>query len=99
MSENACPIAVYRSCSICHKGTNLTGFVSRESTNVITELFHPGRHAWEDQQFALSKFCDLSRRRQPLTELLIRVLSINSEAIRWRCDPRKESDLTGRVSI
>src|SRR5829696_2494356 len=29
-----------------HKGTNLTGF--DPETNVITELFHPRRHAWED---------------------------------------------------
>ena len=29
-----------------HKGTNLTGF--DPETNVITELFHPRRQAWED---------------------------------------------------
>ena len=44
-----------------HKGTNLTGI--DPETNVITELFHPRRHAWEDHFHGTT----------------IRVLGINSE--------------------
>lgn len=43
-----CHLHLALACIDCnlHKGTNLTGF--DPETNVITELFHPRRHAWED---------------------------------------------------
>jgi len=46
MSEN---LALARPCLYrlqSSQATNLTGF--DPETNVITELFHPRRHAWED---------------------------------------------------
>ena len=57
-----------------HKGTNLTGF--DPETNVITELFHPRRHSWEDH-FHWQGLYLVGKTATGRTT--IRVLSINSE--------------------
>ena len=57
-----------------HKGTNLTGF--DPETNVITELFHPRRHVWEDH-FHWQGLYLVGKTATGRTT--IRVLSINSE--------------------
>jgi len=57
-----------------HKGTNLTGF--DPETNLLTELFHPRRHAWEDHFYWQGLYLVGKTATGRTT---IRVLSINSE--------------------
>jgi len=57
-----------------HKGTNLTGI--DPDTNVVTELFHPRRHNWNDH-FECQRLTIIGK--TSIGRTTVRVLNMNSE--------------------